>query len=502
MDCTFEGYRTPLQRERRLRGWKQQYVVDQIKQLAHGDGYRKTFDGFEVNALSRLENGRIQRPRDPLPTLFAKLYGKPEEALFPTPASAWNGAVQVGNQALSSYSPGLPMEALDGISAKLEGPAALLNLDSDMLRRQFLQFLVATSGGALFTLPSAREQRVAERAWIMALGQESAQFGQRIEAAGVGSMTPGQLEQEVERLAHDFVTQPAVPVLAEVADLRSQAFGLLEGHQYPDQVRDVYANAAKLCGLLAIASSDRFGCYDAAIKHARTAWLCADKAGHNELKAWVLGVRSTIDFWLRQYKQAADRAAEGRRYVSRGTELVRLASLEARARGRLGDRDGVQEAIDLAASARETVSDEDEARHVGIFAFPTANQVRCAGNAHMWLGEPWNLESARRELREALHLIDAEPQQSYDHSSVARVDLTIVELQLHYLDAAATTMRPVLELPTSRRLEGVVRRSGELRKQLADPQYRHASLAHELGQAVEGFCASSVTRQLAGSTTR
>src|SRR6266511_2668363 len=118
MDCTFEGYRTPLQRERRLRGWKQQYVVDQIKQLAHGDGYRKTFDGFEVNALSRLENGRIQRPRDPLPTLFAKLYGKPEEALFPTPASAWNGAVQVGNQALSSYSPGLPMEALDGISAK------------------------------------------------------------------------------------------------------------------------------------------------------------------------------------------------------------------------------------------------------------------------------------------------------------------------------------------------------------------------------------------------
>jgi tetratricopeptide (TPR) repeat protein len=380
------------------------------------------------------------------------------------------------------------------ISDKLEAPAAPLNLDSDTLRRQFLQFLVATSGGALSTLPGAPEQRFAERAWIMALGQESAQFGQRINAARVDSITPEQVAQEVERLAHDFVTRPAVPLLAEAAELRSQAFGQLETHQYHDEARDLYANAARLCGLLAIASSDRFGCYDAATQHARTAWLCAEKAGHNELKAWVLGVRSTIDFWLGHHGRAAERAAQGRQYVSGGTELVRLASLEARARGRLGDEDGVQKAVDLAASARETVNQEDEASHVGIFAFPIANQVRCAGNAHMWLGNPQKLESARRELQAALDLFEAEAQQSYAHISVARVDLAIVELRLRRLDAAATTMQPVLGLPANRRLEGVVRRSGELRKQLASPHYRHTPLARELGQAVEGFCASSVTR--------
>jgi hypothetical protein len=121
----------------------------------------------------------------------------------------------------------------------------------------------------------------------------------------------------------------------------------------------------------------------------------------------------------------------------------------------------------------------------------------------MWLSDPRSTETARHELEEALRLFEAGiPHQSYAHIAVTRVDLTIVDLRLGQLDTAAATMQPVLGLPTDRRLAGVVRRSGELRRQLAAPQYRRASLARELGQAVEGFCASSVTRQLAGSTVR
>jgi hypothetical protein len=311
-----------------------------------------------------------------------------------------------------------------------------------------------------------------------------------MEAAEVGSVTPEQLERQVERLARDFLTQSAVPVVAELGYLRDQTFGLLEGHRYPHQWADLNVIAAKLCGLLATASSDRFGCYDAAAHHLRTAWLCADKAGHSELKAWVLGIRSTVDFWLGNYQQAADRASEGHQYVSRGTELVRLGSLEARARGSLGDRNGVQEAVQLAASARETLDDADEARHIGIFAFPIANQVRCAGNAHMWLSDPRSIETARHELEEALRLFEAGiPHQSYAHIAVTRVDLTIVDLRLGQLDTAAATMQPVLELPTDRRLAGVVRRSGELRRQLANsgkPSRASAPPALPVSSPVDG----------------
>jgi transcriptional regulator with XRE-family HTH domain len=84
MEFAHHGYRTSLQRERKLRGWRQQQVVDDIKRLAYLEGHGSTLDGLDVNALSRLENGRIHRPRDPLPELFAKLYEKPIEMLFPT----------------------------------------------------------------------------------------------------------------------------------------------------------------------------------------------------------------------------------------------------------------------------------------------------------------------------------------------------------------------------------------------------------------------------------
>lgn len=78
-----EGYRTRLQRERLVRGWTQQQVVDRLKRLAFEAGYGLTLDGLEVNALSRLENGRILRPRAPLPELFAALYELPVAVLLP-----------------------------------------------------------------------------------------------------------------------------------------------------------------------------------------------------------------------------------------------------------------------------------------------------------------------------------------------------------------------------------------------------------------------------------
>jgi hypothetical protein len=81
-----EGYRTRLQQERLLHGWTQQQVVDRLKRLAFEAGCGRTLDGLDVNALSRLENGRILRPRAPLPKLFAALYRLPVAMLFPTRA--------------------------------------------------------------------------------------------------------------------------------------------------------------------------------------------------------------------------------------------------------------------------------------------------------------------------------------------------------------------------------------------------------------------------------
>ncbi len=79
------GFATRLQRERYARRWTQQEAIDRLKRLAHEQGYGQCFDGLDINALSRYENGHIRRPRVPLPELFAALYKVPAAVLFPAP---------------------------------------------------------------------------------------------------------------------------------------------------------------------------------------------------------------------------------------------------------------------------------------------------------------------------------------------------------------------------------------------------------------------------------
>jgi hypothetical protein len=74
------AYRTPLQRERRRRGWTLARVVDELNQLAATLGYGEL--GIDTNAVSRYERGVIRFPRQPYPELFAVLYGQAVDDLW------------------------------------------------------------------------------------------------------------------------------------------------------------------------------------------------------------------------------------------------------------------------------------------------------------------------------------------------------------------------------------------------------------------------------------
>jgi hypothetical protein len=90
MNAHQHTYRTPLQRERRIRGWSLQDVVDGLQQLAGKHGYGEL--GIDTNAVSRHERGVIKRPRAPLPELYSRLYRKPVRLLWPDDdVLAWDG---------------------------------------------------------------------------------------------------------------------------------------------------------------------------------------------------------------------------------------------------------------------------------------------------------------------------------------------------------------------------------------------------------------------------
>ena len=77
---------TPLQRERSRRSWTQADVVDRLNALADKLGLGEL--GIDANAVSRHERGVIRRPRPPLSELYARLYGRPVQALWPDTGSA------------------------------------------------------------------------------------------------------------------------------------------------------------------------------------------------------------------------------------------------------------------------------------------------------------------------------------------------------------------------------------------------------------------------------
>ncbi|MGW0656529.1 XRE family transcriptional regulator, partial [Streptomyces umbrinus] len=170
---------------------------------------------------------------------------------------------------------------------------------------------------------------------------------------------------DTRALASDFLTADPLPLFVRTRQLRDRVFGLLEGHQHPRQAADLYVVAGYVCGLLTWMSSDLGQLRDADTQ-GRTAWLCAELAGHNDLRAWVLSTRSKVAFWDGRLRDAVNYARRGAAYRPTGTVGVLLACQEADAWSQLGAETEALGALVRAEDARDTMSGEDEVG--GIFA--------------------------------------------------------------------------------------------------------------------------------------
>jgi hypothetical protein len=100
-------------------------------------------------------------------------------------------------------------------------------------------------------------------------------------------------------------------------ELRSEALRRLRQHQYgrpralvgPHDLADLYVTLGRLQGILAYAASDA-GDPKAAMTHAETAWICAERARDNELRVWVRGPQSVITRFEGDYANLGDSRGE------------------------------------------------------------------------------------------------------------------------------------------------------------------------------------------------
>jgi transcriptional regulator with XRE-family HTH domain len=299
----------------------------------------------------------------------------------------------------------------------------------------------------------------------------SATFARFIALRNADAAVVEQLDSDVARLARQFVSHPLTELFVEIRDLREATFDLLRGRQLPKQTTDLYVTAARLCGLSAHVCLD-VGDYSSAATHARTAWACAEAAGHNGLRAWVRSVESLIAFWNGNPRQAAQLAEAGQRYVSPGSVGVRLASLEARALAVAGDQVQAARVLGTVVRARESVREGDEVP--GVFSFPTAKQFAYAGTTHLAMGGRRNVPKAIECAETAVDLYrrSADDDQSTGDLFAAHLDIARGHMLTGELDATESTLSLVLNSPPGQLSASIVTRLGDLGRELGTAQYR------------------------------
>ncbi|SHG87078.1 hypothetical protein [Streptoalloteichus hindustanus] len=352
---------------------------------------------------------------------------------------------------------------------------------------------LAAEGGVETATTASWEREIAMAA------VESARFGQFAEQTNVGPHTLDQFRADAARIVATYPTRPVYPVFVELRELRNRIFELLEGRQHPQQTRELYLVAGVLCGVLSNASFD-LGWLAAAETQARTAFLCAELAGSNALRAWIRGTQSLVAYWDDRPRMAVDLAVDGWRYQPEaGTARVRLAAIEARAQARLRDRRATEDALRRAEQARNEVLGEDDPG--GMLAFPVAKQTFYAATTRLWLGEQSDLVLAERQAGEAVELYQEDPpeRRRLGELCLARLDLAAARLGRQDLDGAAEQVQEVMVMSGRRRTDSVHRRLRQVANALRRPHYQTSALALDLRDQILSFCGAPTVPALPGA---
>lgn len=323
---------------------------------------------------------------------------------------------------------------------------------------------------------------------ITTAAQRSASWGRWADSLGVGELALEGLRLRLAKLASDYVHSPMVPVVHELVTLRDNLFEVLNQPD-PSQARELYFLAGATCGIIAHASGN-LGYSTAALDQAQTAMICARKADHPLLAAWVAGVRALQCEWsgqpaesLRLLSQAAAHASQ---VTMLGTTPVWLCAIQARAHARLGNHDAATETVDKVDSIRDrTAGDQDDLDRIGgIFTFDIAKQRYYLATTYRRLGR---MDHAAHHAAAAIDAYQQgpAPQRSYGDEALASIELSIARILAPRpdLDGAAVALQAIHHQPAAR----IAAMSGPLHDLLTTVSQSHlraSPLAHRIREEI------------------
>lgn len=345
------------------------------------------------------------------------------------------------------------------------------------------------NGVALIVPPQATQEEMLRMA-----ANRAKKFALLAGQVDLSDETLEQVAEDVRRLCVAYPQQPLATILGDLVTTQETLFSLLENRQRPHHSRQLYLLAGITGGLLAKASHDMSDPY-AALTQARAAYLCADLADHNGLRAWIRGLESLVTYW-------DGRARESVRYAQAGAEAAQLAGStagvwlavsEARAWASLGNVTDARAAIDRAERAWEGAREDGELDQMGgIATFTRSRQLYYSAEALAWL--PTEAETAETYSGQA---VDAYADESaadwaFGDAAGSRASLAIARIYRGELDGAADAIGPVLDLPPEQRIRGIISSAQHVHDALARSGRTGDSASADLEEQIEVFSRTPV----------
>ncbi|WP_280385277.1 hypothetical protein [Nocardia wallacei] len=305
-------------------------------------------------------------------------------------------------------------------------------------------------GGAVpEAVPAALDQLNQELAMST---EDSARWIKR-GAGGVDENVLDQLHADVRHYAADYLVKAPLEMIPSLTRTRREVFDMIDARQRPRFIPDLYLIAGQVCALLAHACVDLGRAYDADT-HARTAWLAADFAEDQHLRAYVRWVQANLAYWAQDYRRAAQYAENGLAAMTDPSTRLRLASQLARARAAQADERGALAALDIAMDALGRVQSTGAAP--GVMWFDPGKARYYAAEVHLALGGREHSQLALVQAEAALNIFDDSSPPEF--VAAAELDAARAHLGLGDLDAAVHRVTNVLALPVERRTTPIVER--------------------------------------------
>ncbi|MBT2510323.1 DNA-binding protein [Streptomyces sp. ISL-98] len=314
-------------------------------------------------------------------------------------------------------------------------------------------------------------------------------------AESISETTLDQLRDDVAALARHYNTLSAFDAFRTARGLREEAEQQRDRTQVPQQQQQLLILAGQACALLSAAAFD-LGSLDGATRLARSAALYGETARFEPLRAFAGGSLAYIAYFSGRPAEAVQLAHRAQSFGGLGdVARHRLAAIEARAHGHLGNVASAQRAIHTSQEKGHGVLDELHDGMGGEFGFTPERLAMSSSSTCLLLGDG---EQAEAFAHRALELVSARPTalRSAPVAGGASADLAMARLIYGDLDGAAAALDRVWTVPQDQRVTGLLARTSRVRSALTQVPYRGAALADELGERVEDFVRLSAQRQL------